>query len=572
MALENEAAELKRLEKQRIRLKPRHDRMEEAYRHWNLSPFKMPLVEGKWDSVTSNSPAVLANGIADRLAGAKRHIWLPVTDEVRKEREAITATERFVNAALTLNDERLARIPEMTSLQAALAWDATVCGFVIPRVWLHEDDTEGGKFTVLIDAWDPRHVYWISGPKGSIWVCYERKTSLEDLKATYGSDVKATADTAGEVLVRDIFDREEEGIIADETYVSKEKHKLNHIPVMVLPVGTARYVRRELTSDTMKDFGADCFINNLGLYESRNRTRSYRTTLVGRAARKGQILLWDSTKGGRAPKVLHTDPGEKGALTILDSGKGQDLKEFDTPEMTRDASILDQEIDAELSVGGMAPIAYGQINQQLPYGGISLLTDSAMQRLIPAKLAVEAALEFVATEAISQFKTGGFEEQTLKGVDGSNRAYTVKVSKDDIDDEWRPKCELHTRLPKDEQIQIAVATQEVTSGLLSKRESREKHQLSDDLDLTESLIDGERVDEIGGVVLRKVVRQLEEDDPEGNAPLIAEIMGAIEQRSAAATEERGVPIQPDIPIPANPMAGFASRTAAPGRSGTRVLR
>ena len=568
--LETAEEQTKRWKTQQSRLMPLHDRMEKAYHLWRSKIYQIDKEEGEWESLTTNSPEVLSNSISERIAHGDRTLSILVTDESEEERKKLTETERFVNAALQLNDSIRMANPEDLLLQAMMGWTSSVCGFVIPRVYLFK---EKGEFFCDVQAWDPRHVFWIPGKRGPAWVCNERWASIDELKDTYGNDVesKCKPDPEGRVHILDAWDRDEEGILAAEShdFIDKQKHKLNHPPVLILPVGTSPYVQRDQTPDTIAYLGSDVFINNRELYEKSSRLRSMRMTLASLAAKRPFVLKYDSTKGGQAP-TIKGDPGAAGSYVVLDVGVGQDIEDRLVKEMTQDANILQAEIEAELSMGGAAPIAYGQINQALPYGGISLLTDSSMQRMKPAHEACERALEWVANEIVTQFKSGNFGEVTLRGSEASHRSYNVKLSPEDINDEWPFTCQINLSLPKDEQIEIAVATQEVTTGLLSKREAREKHQLSKDLDHTEMLVLDEKLDDVLGLGMRKYARWLAE--VEGDREAAQDILDQIEERNGQREQERGVAVQPGIPIPAPPMAGFASRTTPPGRTGTRQVR
>lgn len=547
---------------QTTRLWPLHDRMEKAFNLWRGKIYQIDKEEGEWESLTTNSSMVLANSISERIAGGERSLYILVTDEDIEQRKNLTDTEKFVKAALELNDNMRMGVPEEVPLQGMMAWTSSVCGIIVPRVYLYKEE---GKFFCDVQAWDARHVFWISGKNGSVWTCHERWADIEELVDTYGSDAreKTKPDTEGRVHILDCWDKDEEGVLAAESheYFQIDNHGLDHIPVLILPVGTSPHVQRSKSPNTIQYLGADAYVNNRDLYDKLSRLRSMRMTLASNAAKRPLVLKWDSTKGGQAP-TIKGDPQETGAVITLDVGMGEELEDFITKQMTQDANILTAEIDAELSMGGAAPISYGQINQALPYGGISLLTDSAMQRIKPAHQACERAFEWIANEIVTQFKSGDFGEVTLKGSLGSHRAYEVKLTPEKIDDEWPFKCKINLSLPKDEQIEIAVATQETTTGLLSKRESREKHQLTTDLDRTEMLILDERLDEVQGIGLRRYARWLAE--VEGDQDAADEVMEIIQERAAQRNQERGVAVQPGIPIPAPPMAGQASRTQAPG--------
>uniref|UniRef100_A0A6M3IN61 Portal protein n=1 Tax=viral metagenome TaxID=1070528 RepID=A0A6M3IN61_9ZZZZ len=582
MALESVSEELDRKKTQQNRLTELYARMERHFNLWRHKKFEISSKEGVWDTTTTNSASVLGNGIADRISRARRKLWIPVIDETRKRRKELTSTERFVNAALQLNDDRLQMVPEMVDLQSGLGFHAAIRGIICVRTYLYMDD---GNFIADVMPWDPLHVSWISGGVGNPlpWVCHERYASVEEIGHTYGNKVKerANADKQGRVLISDIWDNEEEGVILDTgtttnpsqgDYISKEKHGIGHPPVLILPCGSAPYIQSNDDPDTIKNLGASAYINNEDLYETRSRSLSYRLTLAGRAAKTDRVLYYDSTLGGLPPDV-EGDVNAKGALIALDKGKGQELVAGIQPQMSRDAEILDNEISRELSVGGMAPVAFGQIDQSLPFGGISLLTDSALQRLAVAQGAVEQAFAHVAGEIVSQFKTGDFGQVTLKGLETSNKAYEIKVASKDIDDSWRFQCRLIPDLPQNEQIIAAVATQMKTGRLMSTRDIQEKYQLVEDFDLTEERMDIEDADAISGWKLRRMIRAVLEDtnSSEDAVDMARELLDHLAEQKGARTQaaQGGQAVQPGIPIPAPPMAAAASSAQPPGGGGVR---
>ncbi len=589
MPLGTAAEELAKKAIQKQRLQPLHDRMERHFELWRHQEFKIPKKEGQWESMTTNSSSVLGNGIADRIATARRKIYIPAVDEDKGEREDLRLTERFVNAAYHMNDDRLLMIPETVPLQAALGWHAAIRGIVVKRILLFKN--EDGTLGVDIAAWDPLFTFWISGGGDNPlpWVCYDHWDSVEAIKAAY-PDVKGdiVGGDNGLVLVSDVWDKDEElviantpltkdqrakretGVVPDGTELLRNTHGIGHPPVLILPCGSAPFVQSAEHDDTIRNLGASAYINNEDLYEIRSRSLSYRLTLAGKAAATADIIEFDSTKGGLPPEIKG-DTGEKGSLTPIDIGKGQKLVRGIQPQMTRDSEVLDNTIEGEINIGGMAPVAFGEGQPGQTFGGISLLTDSAQQRLAVARLAVEQSYAWGGGELVSQFKTLDIGEVTLKGLEGSNKAFEITVTKSQIDDSWRFRAKLHPDLPQNEQIVAAVATQ-LTQGdnpLLAVREVLERFQLSEDFDLSQELKDIEKSDQIAGIFLRRMARALIKDDPDR----AIEIMEFLEEQDGQRRQEAqgGTAVQSGIPIPAPPAAGLASRTEAPGRAGLRSM-
>lgn len=591
MPLGKASEELERKRTQITRLQPLYDRMDRHFDLWTQKQFKIPRAEGKWDSITSNSAAVLGNGIIDKLAASKFRAWIPLVDEDKKQRKPLRNTELLVNAAFQLNDDRLLMVPEAVTLQAALAWQAAIRAVIGLRVFVFKDSSNNVIFDMA--PWDPRHISWVSGGAGNPlpWVCFERWASVDEIKAQYGNDAvtKAGAEVSkdGHVLVSDIWNNMQEGVIVGGSssgsgkgrtqqtkgdYVHTQNHDIGHPPVLVLPCGSAPFVQSDKHTDSIEHLGSGAYINNEHLYEPFNRERSYRMTLLKTAAKTGNILEYDSTFGN--PPEVAGDPTEAGATVVVDVSKGQKWLPGLQPQMSRDADVFDGQVRAELDTGGMAPIAHGVAEQGAQtFGGINLLTDAALQRLNVARKSEETALEWAAGEAISQFKTADFGKVTMKGLETSNKAFEIQVSKKDIDDSWRVKVKLMPDLPQNEQIIAAVATQLKGSGLISDRNIQERYQLVEDFDLNEEQIDLQAADEIAGIKMRRIARAILEEGGPNAREQAMEILDFLDEQDGQRRQrsQGGQAVQPGIPIPASPAAGLASRTEAPGRAGLRSM-
>ena len=437
------------------------------------------------------------------------------------------------------------------------------------RAYLFEDDD--GDVISDIATWDILNFCWISGRRGLLWGCHHRKASIEDVMDQYPTDMNGKkfdlitskdGKTLDGIDIYDVWNSKQEGVIIDGEYVYKHEHNIGHPPIFILPVGSVPLIQSERFDDTIKDVGTDFTVNNREIYKVQSRIDTYFLELTGRAAKNPVVAEYDSTKGGK-PIDFGVAPNQKGAVIPMDIGKGQRLIGGVTPEMTRDAYAFRQEIARELSDGGMAPVSFGTGPFPDTAQGTNILVHASLTNIHPFVRTIERGYEWLATEFVSQWKSGKFGKIKLRGVDGSNRRFEIEPKPDDIDDSWQFKAQLIIDMPQDEMANVGMAVQVVEAGLLSIEEASEKYHLSMDTDLTQQKIDRAKVYDITLIKMKRVAAALIKDGREEEAQ---DILDDIERVRNAQVQEKqkGVASQPGVTRPVRPSADTSAVTAQPG--------
>lgn len=545
------------------------ERFEDDFEDSRLEDFSMPKAEGKFENFTNNYASTDALSIIDTLASGEMRIWIPQDDSYTEdERGNISNTERFVYGCLSLNDSIKMTIPEVLPLQESTAWSATVRGWICRRVFLYKDDD--GKVIPDIAFWDILNTRWISGDNGLIWACYKRYATPEELEKSYNK--KFTPDKNGRVVVHDVFDSDQEGVIVSKDWVKKEDHKIGHVPVLILPMGSTPFVQSGRHNDTMKNVGESWNVNNRYMNKLKSRIDSYFLTMVGQVVKTPLQLEYDSTKGGKAVEFEGGSPYEKGAVANVDVGKGQSIKTMVKPEMTRDVFTFAQEVGDQLRNGSRAPISSSMINRGMPAAGMSMVNHVSMKNMRSFIKGMERTEKWTAHELVSQYKSGDFGAMelrgvVLKGIEGSNRQFRIKVTPDQIDDSWDFLTELMVNLPQDDMANMGMAVQGVESKIWSLQTAREVTKKVKDTDLEQQRVDEEMVYSLPQLKLRKLAARMMESDPITGQPNDPEgamyIMMAIDEMTAQA-EPKGVASQPGARTPVRPSGTvIAAQNQAP---------
>jgi len=532
------------------------DRFETDFGFIRSEQFTIPKKEGKWDSFTTNRPSTDANKIINVLASAKVKISIPLTDEDKQQRVDLSTTERFVYGCISLRDNLMSGIPEALPLQSGLSWHAPIRGWIGLLCYFYEkDDGKNGKVCPHIAVWDILNTAWASGYNGLVKAGNMRYASPEEIKDQYKEDLKP--DNYGRVVIYDIWDKDEHGVIGTDGANSKsngyllkpEKHGLDHVPALILPGGSTPLVQSKDYTDTIKNVGESVFVNNRNLFEAESRMGTYLMTFAGRAAKTPMAHEWDSTKGGNFP-ALEGNPFEKGSEIPIDIGKGEKMTPLIPPELTRDFFSFQQYLLGRLEVGGQAPVSFGQISQALPAAGINILRHASMENIKPPQKLMERAYQWLAHELVSQYKNGKFGKMEIQGIDGSNRKFRMEVEPENIDDSWQFETELITDFPQDDMANVGMSVQLKQAKLLSDQTIRDKYLNVADTDSEERKLDNQAANEVAFIKLRHLaVALLKDGDIEG----AQFIMDDIERMKMEASQpQQGVPSAPTSGIAAQP--------------------
>ena len=162
-------------------------------------------------------------------------------------------------------------------------------------------------------------------------------------------------------------------------------------------------------------------------------------------------------------------------------------------------------------MGGIPPIAAGELNFQLPYSGIKELIDAARSIILPRQRAMEETYEWIFREMSTQYASGGFGKLRIHGKDGGDEYFDMELSSKDIKGDWFPEVKLLPRLPEDDMNKIAMARLAVESGLLSPQTARDTYLGVQDTDAEEERVLLHKARQLPAVQVREMVMALMKD-------------------------------------------------------------
>lgn len=560
----NPQDEIKKIDLPGVKLGDLRDRMDLTYSRFRLDEdqYVIPKTEGEWEKFISNRAKAEGLRVVGYLSSAKRKLWIPITKETKSEREKITATERLPIGTLFLADSMLDDLPDTPSIQSNLAFARIFRGWSVEIVYLSQG--EEGKLRPHIRIWDARNTYWIAGAERLLWVCYETYTTADQVKDEYkGWNGKADEKT-NSVKRHDIWDTEEEGVtIGGEWVKEPAKHGLDYIPVRIKAGGSIPLIHDGTHSDAIKDVGEDFFAANRDMYVYESRLLSYNMTRASQLAKAPRVVEYDSDKDPAVPDKFSKDPYVKGRTIFLDTAKGQKLVEALVPPSGIEINNMLGIAQGMESIGGLAKVQFGQIDQALPAQGIDILRQATMDVIKPFKEDMERDFVWMAMEICRQFKNGDFKEVELEGYDKSNNKFDAKIKKEDIQLK-QFKCELVPDLIRDKAANIGMAKEAINSKLLSKSTAREVFTLVEDTDLEGDKIAAEGLEELAEINAWTAVVQFVKD----GQPLKAQIilnklmeMGQKPPMGNTGSPGAGVP-QPGLGV-ANMRPPMTARRAQP---------
>ena len=497
---------IKKVNKKKSDLGPLIDRWESDFSLFRLEKYKLA---GDYSNVTSNDPFTLATKITDNLAYCPMTIRIP-TPEDRDERENADNGEKLVYGCINACDSRKMQLPEEPHTQGAVAWYTNNRGWQAIRVLVHKEE-DGGDTLVDIDVFDPRNCTWDTAGSKLLWFCHERTISKEEAGEVYGKEIPGVSK-----LYEFMDDKELYIIIGSEMAEGyPQEHGLDYIPVLITAVGSTPLIYSDKHTDTVKNVGESVYAANRSLYEPVNKLLTLYLTIVSQGAHN-PLAIYSS--GGK--KQFKRSPYYAGNTVQLDIDKGEKVEELYKPNRPADTERLMSHIMQKVNMGGVPPIATGNLDVTLPYSGIYLLTHNATTLMKPRQYAIEKAFEWIAREILSQFAKGGYKAIEVHGRTGTNEYFQCKLKRRDIKGDWWPECKLNPELPQDEMQKANMAQILVANQILSRRTARDKLLNVQDTDAEEDRVLYEMTNSIPELQLLKVQRALrEQGEPELAAAL-----------------------------------------------------
>jgi len=580
MALKDIGEEINKIANIEARTSSLRTKMEEYLALYNLEPFEMPKIEGKWENLTTNRPRVEGDNLINDLGHAARKVYIPIDDDDVSGRGKLTKTEDCVNGFIYSADSLYDGVPEITLNQGCKAFYRVVRGFSSDRVYLYEDDD--GNVICDLAVWDPYNTFWVSGKRGLLWVAYRRYDTEEGVKSDYkGWNGKANEDGFVEIYnVLDCSDKgenAEEGVfIGTDWVMDPEDIGLDYIPVRIKAGASMPLVIDGKSSESIKYLGGSWFAGKSEFYKAESKLLSYNMTRAKRMAKETLIQEYDSAKDPQPPQH-ETDPREAGGITNQDVNKGQNLSAAHLMTQGQDINNMLGLVQQKAAEAGLPALGLGIP----PFPSTAQATDqihhSIRSKEYPFIISMQADYEWIASEIASQYKNGGFVgATTFEGVNSRLKRFRSKIKPDEIVDDRHFKCELIPDIIRDRNLHSGMAIAEVGAGLISRQTALDVHQLVEDPDHELEIIAREKSNELAEVQAWSTVVALIKDagnkrDPASQLKrlqadiIIRKLMSMMQQEQAQGQPPGGGAPQAGVsrPMPPQAMAGAQRNTRPP---------
>ena len=474
------------------------EQQEKDFGLWGPYEFQMPQEEGKWNEVTTNSPKILANKIMGLLMGSWLQLFIDVGEEVKRERKRISATEMLANGTIWLADRTLTRVPSGKKIQSALSTYAVLKGGTVKSVlWYSGKDK---KPVCSIKTYDPTYSQWIEGEEDILWFCHRNYVSEEFIKRTYkeqidgGFSYGSSLMKNNRILTYTLFDEERWKVAINGQYIDESEHGLGYVPVNVRSCGPAPYIQSEQYSDTMKYSWMSCFANNRDIYDLESKMLSIESS---KATESGKIKIageYDSSRsGGALPQGIEKlgySSGGRNEIVMFDAAKGQKFGGMVQPPGNEVVDEFLNRIRGMDIIGSIDPIAFGQMTRSGSGALAAELRAAALEFLNPFVECVEEDFIWIAEEVVKQFKNGEYEKTSIEGRDSKREKFSIDLEPGDVE-EKRFECNLVADRLRDEIQELGAAIQKVSYGLSSRRTAMLKHNIVEDPDREQDIMDEE---------------------------------------------------------------------------------
>jgi len=475
------------------------EQQEQDFGLWGPHTFEMDKKEGKWRDVTSTSARVIANKIMALLAASWRQLYIDLgEDENKKQRKVITRTEQFANGCIDLADRDLTSVPSGKSIQDSLSFFATIKGGTAKSVYFTED--EKGEVTPDILVYDPEFCQWIEGDRKLLWFCYRDYVTKAFIERTYKKQVEKglsykTPDVNG-LVQRYTFWNEESwrvAMVGSEDYIDGDDHNLGYVPVNIRSCGIAPALQSVNYQDVLKFQFQSVFANDRDIYDIDSELLSIG---LSKAVESGKIKLageFDSSKGDAPAELAKLGYGSqsgRNAIVMFDTAKGQKFGGMIQPPDNQMVERFQALLEQRKIISSIDPIAFGQMTRSGSGTLAAELRAAALEFIIPFRKCVEDDSVWIAEECVRQFKGGNFGKMSIQGRDAKKNKFFTDISPKDVA-EKRFDCHLVPDRLRDEIQELGAAIQSVQSGLTSKRTARVRHNIVEDPDREQDIMDEE---------------------------------------------------------------------------------
>ncbi len=464
------------------------EQQEKDFSYWGPYKFQMPQEEGKWDSVTTNSPKILANKIIGLLSSSWLQLYIDVDDEERKKRQSLCKTEQLANGCIWLADREAIAVPSGKKLQSTLASHAVIRGGTAKSLLWYTDKDK--KPHCDIRTYDPFGCQWEDDGSEIIKFCYRNYLTKRYIEHTYKKQIKdgfnyGTADSYGRVLSYLFWDDEEWKVAINGEYVDSEKHGLGYVPVSIRSCGAVPHLQSETYQDTMKYSWQSYAVNTRDIYDLESKLLSIEASKAIDSGRKDIIVEYDSSKSGASKPAVEKvgyGAGQRNNVIFLDIAKGHKFNGFVEAPGNQVIDAFLTRVKSEMDIlATIDPVAYGQMTG----GGSGVLAaelrSAALEFINPFRECVENDFIWIAEESVRQFKAGLYDKISVEGRDRKREKFYIDLSPKDVE-EKHFECNLVPDKLRDEVQELGAAIQAVTYDLSSRKTAMVKHNIVQDPD------------------------------------------------------------------------------------------
>lgn len=463
---------------------------------WGPYKFEMPKTEGKWDSVTTNSPKILANKIIGLLASSWLQLFIDVGEENKEGRGKISKTEQLANGCIWLADREAIAVPSGKKLQSALSAYAVLKGGTAKSLYWYEDDK---KPRCAIKTYDPMFCQWEEAESELDWFCHRNYVSKAFIERHYAKIPKGFAigdpdKVTGKYLLFTFCDDENWKVALNGEYVDTIKHGLGYIPVNIRSCGAVPYLQSVKYQDTMKWSWTSFAQNTRDIYDLESKLLSIEATKAIDSGRKDVMAEMDSGLQNEQPtdvKKLGYGSGQRNNILFFDKAKGQKFLGFAEAPGNEVADQYLTRVRQDLDImATMDPVTVGRMDRSGSGALANVLIQAALEFINPFRECVQDDFIWLAEECVRQFKNGQFTKISVEGRDKTKQKFTADLEPEDVT-EKHFDCDLVTDKLRDRIQELGAAIQQAESGMTSKRTARLQHNIVEDPDREQDIMDEE---------------------------------------------------------------------------------
>jgi hypothetical protein len=394
-----------------------YDRMEDDDNLYNNEDYDL---DGESSVVTTNDPRAFADSVLQRVDSAR--IILSVTTP-KQDHDKETKIEHLCYGILLQADKNLRRntVTAGRTVKSALGHLAVRRGFICARVLLTKEDK---KIVPIITPIDTRWFSYGLGSEGFEWCATKYWRDSDSIEAEYGEE------TDGYTPVIDYWNDKENIIIIGKKEI-RNKHKLDRIPFVFLPVGTSPlfYSYNDKTNN-LTSWGESAFARSRKLYDVERKVLSIWLNVAEKSHKPAGFLF---SPNGQM-KLERLPWGAAEVVTLPDTVKWQAIE---PPDIANSIPALYNIIQQKIQKGDFSQVEYGLISgADYPSGKtLNVLNNGTAKVVTPILDTLSACYEDICEMITEQYKGQGVKTN-LKGYDSKGRLYYDDIKPTDCDKPW----------------------------------------------------------------------------------------------------------------------------------------